>query len=547
MELTNIEEQKSKVCIYINSKSNTESHITQRNRLRDYCKNKGYNYEFWEDINREYGDDFNELIRESCRDKKWSKIIVLYKNDIDTNFNNFLKYVILTAIYNIEIESVNDDPITVRIEDDKNKEFFARKYREGNYKNDFVRFRNKSKPPIGYKTENAGLTINEEEAKIVRYIFEETAKGTSQNKLAEKINKQEFESLNKKFTKESFTSILKNSTYTGKVSYVLTEEDPIIPKEDENSINLKTHIDEQSSDDNIVCFDDEELNEINEYYEEYISRDWSHHSEPLNHRYHHLYVFFNDRNDVFQDDFSEAEDNVETKHELPITIDGICPRIIDDDLFENVTNIMISKSPVTNSEKHYYMLSGENKLVCSCCGSNMCGSTFGSRNKNGEYRRYYYCPKFQKRDGSCSTKNIPADQLEKYVARMIVCNYLQKSTVKYLKTAMTILLDNGSHDSNVLNELKNISRIKNDLDQDSYLYDTYINAFKLYTDYLLNELDKIESLITINNSDKIEYLTNKMIEVLQHSQDGSVIMLLNKVIESVKVSNETVEVNLKLQ
>ena len=53
MELTNIEEQKSKVCIYINSKSNTESHITQRNILRDYCKNKGYNYEFWEDINRE--------------------------------------------------------------------------------------------------------------------------------------------------------------------------------------------------------------------------------------------------------------------------------------------------------------------------------------------------------------------------------------------------------------------------------------------------------------------------------------------------------------
>jgi len=53
MELTDIEEQKPKVCIYTNSKSNTESHITQRNRLRDYCNNKGYNYEFWEEYKKD--------------------------------------------------------------------------------------------------------------------------------------------------------------------------------------------------------------------------------------------------------------------------------------------------------------------------------------------------------------------------------------------------------------------------------------------------------------------------------------------------------------
>jgi len=487
------------------------------------------------------------LISESCRDKKWSKIIVLYKNDIDTNFNNFLKYVIFLAIYDIEIETVNDAPITVRIEDDKNKEFFAREYREGNYKNDFVRFRNSSKPPIGYKTKNAGLIINEEEAKIVRYIFEETAKGTSQAKLAENIYKQGFEIQNKKFTETSFTSILKNSTYTGKASYVLTEEDPIIPEEDNNSYSSAIAIDEKSSDNNIVFPDDEVLNETNKCGEASISNDWSKHNVPLIARYNKLCDFFNDSDDVLQDDFSEAEDNVESKHELPITIDGIYPRIIDDDLFDRVKSIVESNKSQYYGEKHYYMLSGKNKLVCSCCGSNMCGSTSGSRNNNGEYRRYYHCPNFKKRDGSCSTKNISADKLEKYVARMIVCNYLQKSTVAHLKKAMIVLCDNYNHNSDIISELDNITRIIDNLDRDSDLYDTYINAFKPYTTKLLNKISKMDAMISNTNPDKIKYLINKMIEVLQHSQDDNVIMLLNKVIESVKVSNETVEVNLKLQ
>lgn len=75
-------------------------------------------------------------------------------------------------------------------------------------------------PALGYDVVDGKLVINDFEAEAVRQIFNLVENNVSLNKIAEKLNKQGFRTKNhEKFNKNSFSSILKNSKYTGLFSW----------------------------------------------------------------------------------------------------------------------------------------------------------------------------------------------------------------------------------------------------------------------------------------------------------------------------------------
>ncbi len=74
--------------------------------------------------------------------------------------------------------------------------------------------------PLGYKIVDGKLVLEEERAKIVKYIFESYAEGVSKKQIADELNKKGIKT-NKgsNFSSNSFTAILTNRKYLGVYHY----------------------------------------------------------------------------------------------------------------------------------------------------------------------------------------------------------------------------------------------------------------------------------------------------------------------------------------
>ena len=75
-------------------------------------------------------------------------------------------------------------------------------------------------PPYGYKVEEKKLVVDENTAPIVRYIFEQYAKGMPKKKIIEELNKRiDYLRSGRSLTFNSLQCILKNQKYIGKYIY----------------------------------------------------------------------------------------------------------------------------------------------------------------------------------------------------------------------------------------------------------------------------------------------------------------------------------------
>ena len=80
--------------------------------------------------------------------------------------------------------------------------------RESLIKNNFIG----GIPPLGYKVENKKLIIDKDKVQIVKYIFNEYAKGTPKTKIIEELNNKGFKNYkNKIYTKNSNQNMLNNN------------------------------------------------------------------------------------------------------------------------------------------------------------------------------------------------------------------------------------------------------------------------------------------------------------------------------------------------
>lgn len=74
--------------------------------------------------------------------------------------------------------------------------------------------------PFGYKIVDKKLVVNEEESCIVKYYFEEYAKGTSKKDIVDYLNSHNYRNRQgKKFTLQSFGELMKNKKYMGVLDY----------------------------------------------------------------------------------------------------------------------------------------------------------------------------------------------------------------------------------------------------------------------------------------------------------------------------------------
>ena len=105
--------------------------------------------------------------------------------------------------------------------------------------------------------------------------------------------------------------------------------------------------------------------------------------------------------------------------------DGI-PRIISDELFDDVQTVLGSKSHGHRPAKEDYILTG--KLYCGLCREQMMGTSGTSR--NGAIYRYYTCKNSGK---TCRKKNVSKEFIEKQVidiCRKSLTNGLIEQVVK---------------------------------------------------------------------------------------------------------------------
>ena len=121
-----------------------------------------------------------------------------------------------------------------------------------------------------------------------------------------------------------------------------------------------------------------------------------------------------------------------------IEIEGGMPRIISDELFYKVQEVLNTKSNPQNNRRRTkngtYLLTG--KLFCGRCGSPMVG--ISARGRHGEQHFYYTCNK-KRKEHACDKQNVLRDEIETYVGECIkkycltdeVIDWIADETVAY--------------------------------------------------------------------------------------------------------------------
>jgi len=112
-----------------------------------------------------------------------------------------------------------------------------------------------------------------------------------------------------------------------------------------------------------------------------------------------------------------------------VRIEGGIPRIISDELFFKVQEVITTKKNPRGRHRVNgdYLLTG--KLFCGKCGSPMTGISGTSR--AGDLHYYYVCQK-RRTEKTCDKKNVRRDDIERQVAQAIKDYCLQDEVIEWI-------------------------------------------------------------------------------------------------------------------
>ena len=424
---------------------------------------------------------FQRLMHDARSCPKWRKILVYDLSRFARNNNDATRYLAELADLDIEVISVTQSF------DDSNEGFLSRGIT--NLLNDYYS-KNLSKhthsglqqraqeskhcggkAPLGYIVDNKGdLIINEEEADLVRLIFDLYEANYSYNRMARELNNRGYKSkTGKPFTKNSFSSILTQEKYVGTYTW--------------NKARKKSNKGTRNS----------------------------HKHKPV---------------------------------EQQVILKDAIPAIISKEQFERVQTMIASRKNGVSSSKsrRYYLLSGIGKLKCSECGAYLVGT---ARRSHGKEYVYYNCPNHKRH--TCSVKEIRADYLNDFVVKAVVKDIYnredladifnsadEENRIKRLKDKLrgldkasrnVLMALKDSYSSDLTKELKSISEEK--------------EAINLEID----KLTKKQLLMTDENRKKICY---KLTRMMLSGESIEVKQYLAYVIDSIVVSNDSVELTLNI-
>lgn len=112
-----------------------------------------------------------------------------------------------------------------------------------------------------------------------------------------------------------------------------------------------------------------------------------------------------------------------------VRIEGGIPRIISDELFFKVQEVLKTKKNAQGKHRTYsdYLLTG--KLFCGKCKSPMTG--ISGTSKQGVLHYYYVCQK-RRTEHACDKANVRRDEIEAAVAQAIKDNVLNKDVIEWI-------------------------------------------------------------------------------------------------------------------
>lgn len=112
-----------------------------------------------------------------------------------------------------------------------------------------------------------------------------------------------------------------------------------------------------------------------------------------------------------------------------VRIEGGIPRIVSDELFFKVQEVLKTKKNPKGRQSVYgeYLLTG--KLFCGKCGSPMTG--ISGTGKSGKLHFYYQCQK-RRMEKTCDKKNVRRDDIEQQVAQAIKDYALKDEVIEWI-------------------------------------------------------------------------------------------------------------------
>lgn len=265
------------------------------------------------------------------------------------------------------------------------------------------------------------------------------------------------------------------------------------------------------------------------------------HEMLKNPRYIGLYTW-NKRQVKFMGKWAGGKDNPNI-----VAIEGIIPRIIDDETWRKVRVRMdANKHNTLNKSRRNreYILSG--LLKCAKCGGAFVGVT--TINKKGHEYKFYSCAT-KKRLHTCDAKNIAANDIEPLVVNLIKNEILNGDMIA--KTADAILAASASHSdqdssgslkrelAGINSKITNLMRsIEDGLDSSSIRERIIENETR--KKILEQKLKEIIPMPPVSR----EFLIKELRADVERIQDDPSCMkeLLNKYIVNIKIADSQIEI-----
>ena len=455
----------------------------QLDHCREFCRQNGYKV-VDEYIDEGYSGgsadrpEFQRLLRDAKAPHTWSAVVVY-------NLSRFSREE-SPQLYEREL---NDHGIVLLStkepnDDSANGRFIRRNiynnnalYRESTAAHTTDGMRNKAAkgvhcggvPPLGYVVNHESrLAVDEEEAKLVNWIFKMFDAGMSYSQMAQKLNDEGHRTkAGRKFTKNSFSNILKQEKYVGILRW-----------------NVRQSKDSRGKRNNAA-------------------------EKP-------------------------------EKDQVCIT-DG-CPAIVPKDLFERVQKKLEGQKLGKGASKarYPYLLSGRDILYCAECGSKMIGTRHYSR---GKAYVTYYCPKHK--NGPCSTKEISAENLDKFVVSKVVENVVTKADAQALTAAMAHTVSTNSIKAKIRAKENSIGNVIRSIEiEPSPSLSKHLKQLEFEKTLLEDELQKSLLPSVTVDEDNIRRVRKRLAGYIYKSQDPNAYMLLKAVVDRIEVDNEGVSITL---
>lgn len=221
-----------------------------------------------------------------------------------------------------------------------------------------------------------------------------------------------------------------------------------------------------------------------------------------------------------------------------VIIEDSVPPIISADVFYKAQEKRAeNKGGVEGHGKHHYMLSGKKLMKCAHCGAFLVG---GTKSNRGKIVRYYQCPN-HKRNG-CPTKDIPAEHVEYFVARMLTSNLMNQDYFEEYNR----LLNFYSKERDLEVELRGIEmKITNVVKALTEKYSESLSErLEVLEELKAKKLKELESLDKKlpDDEDAVKQVQGDFARALMNSESLEIQKLLTAVIKEIMINNDDIRV-----